>query len=448
MSIDNVAGRVAEVYSKTLKELTELVAIPSISASSFDQSALVDSANWIAEKTRKLGLETEVIQLTTADGKVGRPAILAARNADPGKPTVLLYAHHDVQPVGELSLWDQADPFKAEERDGRLFGRGAADDKAGVMLHLAAIEAAQPGVGIVLFIEGEEEVGSPTFVDFLEAYRERLAADVIIVADSNNWKVGIPSLTTSLRGVVQVSATVSVLDHALHSGAYSGPILDAPTIACRLVSTLHDENGEVTVGGLLAYDNAQVDYPEADLRRDMGMLDGVQLTGTGSLTSRLWTKPTVTLIAMDMTPTAKASNTLLPSCKFVLSLRVAPGQDSREAGAALVKHLEENVPFGAHLDVQINECGPGFEAGAQTEVTKLAKWALREAWGTDSVDIGVGGSIPFISELAKVFPAAEILVTGVEDPDTRAHSANESLELSDWKNAIVAEALLLSRLGE
>lgn len=448
MSYENITGRVAEIYPKTLKELTELVAIPSISASSFDQSTLAESANWIAQKARGLGLDTEVIQLRTAEGNVGRPAILASRKAQPGKPTVLLYAHHDVQPVGDLSLWDQADPFVAEERNGRLFGRGAADDKAGVMLHLAAIEAADPGVGIVLFVEGEEEVGSPTFVDFLNTYRERLAADVIVVADSNNWKVGIPSLTTSLRGVVQVGVTVSVLDHALHSGAYSGPTLDAPTVACRLISTLHNDQGEVAVDGLLAYDDAQVDYPEADLRRDMGMLDGVELTGTGSLTSRLWTKPTISLIAMDITATEKASNTLIPSCKFVLSLRVAPGQDSREAGEALLAHLRSHVPFGAHLDAQINECGPGFEVKEPTAVTKIAKWALTQAWGTESVDIGIGGSIPFISELAKVFPEADILVTGVEDPDTRAHSANESLELSDWKNAITAEALLLTKLGE
>lgn len=447
MSIENIAGRVADIYPKALSELKELVAIPSVSASSFDQSTLLESAQWIADKAKALGLTSEVIQLRTKDGKLGRPAVLASRKSAPGKPTVLLYAHHDVQPVGDLSLWEQTDPFQAEERDGRLFGRGAADDKAGVMLHLAAIEAADPGVGIVLFVEGEEEVGSPTFVDFLNSYQDRLASDVIVVADSNNWKVGVPSLTTSLRGVVQVTAKVSVLDHALHSGAYSGPTLDAPTIACKLISTLHDGNGEVAVKDLLAYDNAEVDYPEAELRKDMGMLDGVELVGTGSLTSRLWTKPTITLIAMDITATEKASNTLLPECKFMLSLRVAPGQDPREAGEALLAHLRENVPFGAHLEAEITECGPGFEAGAQTEVTKLAKWALSEAWGTESVDIGVGGSIPFISELAKIFPAADILVTGVEDPDTRAHSANESLELTDWKNAIVAEALLLTKLG-
>ncbi|MDR6938882.1 M20/M25/M40 family metallo-hydrolase [Arcanobacterium hippocoleae] len=447
MSIENIAGQVAEIYPKALQELIELVAIPSISASSFDQSTLEKSAQWICGKAQKLGLESEVIQIQTADGKVGRPAVLATRQAKAGKPTVLLYAHHDVQPVGELDLWEQSDPFAAVERDGRLFGRGAADDKAGVMLHLAAIEAADPEVGIVLFVEGEEEVGSPTFVEFLETYKERLAADVIVVADSNNWKVGTPSLTTSLRGVVQVGVSVAVLDHALHSGAYSGPTLDAPTIACRLISTLHNECGEVAVAGLLSYDDAQVDYPEADLRKDMGMLDGVELTGTGSLTSRLWTKPTITLIAMDITPTAKASNTLLPKCDFVLSLRVAPGQDPAAAGAALVQHLQENVPFGARIEVAVNECGPGFEAKAETEVTQIAKWALREAWGRDSVDIGVGGSIPFISTLAEVFPQADILVTGVEDPDTRAHSANESLELADWKNAILAEALLLTKLG-
>ncbi len=442
-----IAQRVADNFAHTKAELKEFVQIPSVSADAFDQKYLTESANWVAKRATALGLETEIINLQTADGKVGRPAILAHRLAEPGKPTVLLYAHHDVQPEGDLSLW-HTPPYEATEINGRLYGRGTADDKAGVVLHLAAIAAADPGVGITLFVEGEEEIGSPTFQDFLQTYKSRLAADVIIVADSNNWKVGVPALTTTLRGVVQLDVEVAVLDHALHSGMYSGPVLDAVTIASRLIATLHDEQGNIAVPGLLQEDKTVVDYPEADLRKDMGILPGVQLTGSGSLTSRLWTKPTVCVIGMDITSTEKAANSLIPQVKFTLSLRVAPAQNSQEAADALVAHLENNVPFGAQIKVSVNECGPGFAGDTDSEVANLAKTALAEAFGVEPVEIGVGGSIPFIADLAEVFPQATILVTGVEDPDTRAHSANESLDLGDWQKAITAQALLLSRLGQ
>lgn len=442
-----ISSRVDDAMPAILDELKEFVAIASISASSFDQNTLKESAAWIASRVEKLGLDTEVIQIETEDGLVGRPAILASRPAEPGKPTVLLYAHHDVQPVGELSEWD-SEPFVAVERDGRLYGRGTADDKAGVLVHLAAIEAAEPGVGIRLFIEGEEEVGSPTFVAFLEKYRERLEADVIVVADSSNWKVGVPALTTSLRGVVQLEVSIKVLDHALHSGFFGGPVLDAVVVASRLISTLHDDAGNVAVAGLLQEDSTQVDYPEDDFRRDAGVLDGVQLAGSGSFTSRLWTKPAISVIGMDVTPVAISSNTIIPSVDLAISMRVAPGQDSREAAELLAQHLRDHVPFGAQIEVTIAEAGSAFSAGEDTEATEMARWALKEAWGVDPVDIGQGGSIPFIADLAKAFPQAQILVTGIEDPDTRAHSANESLHIEDFRNAIVAQALLMSRLAE
>ncbi|USR80099.1 dipeptidase [Arcanobacterium pinnipediorum] len=448
MDTQKITSRVDNAMPHVLAELKDFVAIPSISASAFDQSTMDTSAQWIAQRVKDLGLETEVIKLHTPSGLVGRPAILASRPSQPGKPTILLYAHHDVQPVGEESEWD-SQPFVAVEKDGRLYGRGTADDKAGVLVHLAAIEAADPGVGIRLFIEGEEEIGSPTFSDFLTEYREKLEADVIVVADSSNWSVGKPSLTTSLRGVVRLDVKVSVLDHALHSGFFGGPVLDAVVVASRLIATLHDEDGNVAVAGLVQDDSTDVDYPEADFRRDAGLLDGIELAGSGSITSRLWTKPAISVIGMDITPVDVASNTIIPSVDMLISMRVAPGQDSMEAGEMLAQHLRDHVPFGAHIEVLVAEAGSAFLARESSQVTDIARWALKEAWdGTDPVDIGQGGSIPFIADLAEMFPQAQILVTGIEDPDTRAHSANESLHLGDFRNAIVAEALLLSRLGE
>lgn len=445
--MNEIAKRIDDKMDDYISALTEFVAIPSVSQDSFDQSHMRDSAEWVAQKFKALGLTTEVIELE-ANGKKGRPAILASREAEPGRPTILLYGHHDVQPTGERDLWDQDDPFIAVRRGDRLFGRGAADDKAGVLVHIAAIENADPGVGIRVFIEGEEEVGSPTFEDFLHTYKDRLEADVIVVADSGNWKVGVPSLTTSLRGVAQVEVNLEVLDHSLHSGMYGGPILDAVTLMARLISTLHDDEGNVAVDNLVQEDLATVDYPEEDLRQDSGILDGVQFVGSGSLAGRLWTKPAISVIGMDVTPTAIASNTIAAKTKAQISLRVPPAQDPAEAAQALVDHLVSHAPFGAHVTVDILEAGPGFIAGDNTPVQELAREALAQAFGHESVDIGLGGSIPFISTLKAEFPQADILVTGVEDPDTRAHSANESLHLGDWRNAIVAEALLLSRLGK
>lgn len=442
-----IKNRVTANFPNTIADLKELVAIQSVSSLPSHEPQMDQSANWIAARARALGLDTQIIQLQTAENGTGRPAILATRPAAPGKRTVLLYAHHDVQPTGDIALWD-TEPFVAEVKGDRIYGRGAADDKAGVLLHLAAIAAAEPGAGIVLFIEGEEEVGSPTFVDFLHKYQDQLAADLIVVADSNNWEVGTPSLTTSLRGVATLEVELRVLDHALHSGMYGGPVLDSVTLAARLIATLHDESGDVAVAGLAGSDQTDVDYAETQLRTDAGVLPGVELAGTGSLTSRIWTKPAISVIAMDATSIEQAANTISAHTKFVLSLRVSPEQDTASAAAALRDHLLANAPFGAEVTVDIVETGPGFTAGQDTELTKLGRAALAAAWGKEPVDIGVGGSIPFISDLAEVFPESTILVTGVEDPDTRAHSANESLHLGDWQNAIVAEALLLSELAK
>lgn len=442
-----IKNRVTANFPNTIADLKELVAIQSVSSLPSHEPQMDQSANWIAARARALGLDTQIIQLQTAENGTGRPAILATRPAAPGKRTVLLYAHHDVQPTGDIALWD-TEPFVAEVKGDRIYGRGAADDKAGVLLHLAAIAAAEPGAGIVLFIEGEEEVGSPTFVDFLHKYQDQLAADLIVVADSNNWEVGTPSLTTSLRGVATLEVELRVLDHALHSGMYGGSVLDSVTLAARLIATLHDESGDVAVAGLAGSDQTDVDYAETQLRTDAGVLPGVELAGTGSLTSRIWTKPAISVIAMDATSIEQAANTISAHTKFVLSLRVSPEQDTASAAAALRDHLLANAPFGAEVTVDIVETGPGFTAGQDTELTKLGRAALAAAWGKEPVDIGVGGSIPFISDLAEVFPESTILVTGVEDPDTRAHSANESLHLGDWQNAIVAEALLLSELAK
>ncbi|WP_411373351.1 dipeptidase [Arthrobacter sp. MPF02] len=440
-------------FASTVGTLKDLVAVPGIAWPSFDRTPLERSAEAVADVLRAAGVDgVQILQSRKADGTPGGPAVVARRPASEGKPTVLLYAHHDVQPPGDEGLWN-TDPFTAVERDGRLYGRGAADDKAGIMAHVAAYAAVAEvlgnnlGLGVTFFFEGEEEAGSPTFRPFLEANRELLRADVIVVADSSNWKVGIPALTTSLRGLVDGVIEVQVLEHAVHSGMYGGAVLDAPTLLSRLIATFHDEQGNVAIPDLVATDNVAVDLPEADYRADASVLDGVRLAGSGSIASRLWTKPALSIIGFDAPAVDVASNTLLPRARAKFSLRLAPGQDPTAAMDAVRRHVEANAPFGARVVFTPGESGNPFQTDTSSEAARIAMWALGEAWGIPAVETGIGGSIPFIADLVELYPGAQILVTGVEDPDSRAHSANESLHLGDFRKAILAEALMLARLN-
>ncbi|MDQ0756382.1 dipeptidase [Arthrobacter sp. B3I4] len=453
--IDTAALRqaVTEAFDATVEQLKELVAIPGIAWPSFDPAPLNASAEAVAGLVRASGFEdVRILRCDKEDGTAGGPAVVARRPAAAGKPTILLYAHHDVQPTGDLSLWE-TEPFTAVERDGRLYGRGAADDKAGILAHVAAYTAVSRvlgddlGLGVTFFFEGEEEAGSPTFRAFLEAHQELLRSDVIVVADSSNWKVGIPALTTSLRGLVDGTIEVKVLDHAVHSGMFGGPVLDAPTLLSRLIATLHDDEGSVAVEGLVSRDDATVDLTEEEYRADASVLDGVRLAGTGSIASRMWTKPALSIIGFDAPAVDVASNTLLPRARAKFSLRLAPGQDPAEAMEAVRRHVERHAPFGAQVVFTPGESGNAFSTDTSSAAARTMMWALGEAWGVPAVETGIGGSIPFIADLTELYPDVQILVTGVEDPDSRAHSANESLHLADFRNAIIAEALLLARLN-
>jgi acetylornithine deacetylase/succinyl-diaminopimelate desuccinylase-like protein len=378
----------------------------------------------------------------------GAPAVIAHHPAPPGAPTVLLYAHHDVQPEGDRAQW-HSPPFEPTERDGRLYGRGTADDKAGIATHLAAFRAhgGNPPVGVTVFVEGEEESGSPSLGAMLAAHRDELAADVIVIADSDNWSPDLPSLTVSLRGLADCVVEVATLDHGLHSGMWGGVAPDAVTALVRLLASLHDDDGNVAVEGLHEASAADVDFPAERVRRDAGLLDGVREIGSGTVVQRLWAKPAITVIGIDTTPIASASNTLIPRARAKVSMRVAPGGDAAEHLAALTRHLEQHAPWGATVTVTAGDVGQPYAIDANGPVYDAARAAFRQAWGADAIDAGVGGSIPFIAEFAKAYPEAKILVTGVEDPDTQAHSINESLHLGVLERAATAEALLLESLG-
>ncbi|MDQ4007939.1 MAG: dipeptidase [Actinomycetota bacterium] len=426
-------------------DLEDLVRIPSVSADPSRHEDVRRSAAATADLLTGAGFPD--VQVVSADG--GQPAVVARRPAPDGAPTVLLYAHHDVQPTGSRADWS-SEPFEPTERDGRLYARGAADDKAGIAAHLAAIRAhdGEPPVGVTVFVEGEEEVGSPTLASFLEGHRDLLAADVIVIADSANWDIGVPSLTTSLRGLADCVVEVRTLEHALHSGMYGGAAPDALTALCRLLATLHDDAGDVAVSGLASGPAADLDYPTQRFRAEAGLVDGVEPVGTGSLAERLWTRPALTVLGIDAPRVAESSNTLQPLARAKVSLRVAPGDEAEKALDALARHLEGHVPWGAQVTVHRGETGQPFAVDAAGPAYDAARAAFREAWdGTEPVDMGVGGSIPFIAAFAEAYPEAAILVTGVEDPDTRAHGADESLHLGEFARVCLAEALLLQRLA-
>jgi len=456
---DAVRDAVAAGFPAAVADLSRLVRIPSVSWDAFDPAHVVASAEAVAELLRGTGVFESVRIFRSevaAGGKDGQPAVLATRKARGGRPTVLLYAHHDVQPPGRDEDWESP-PFEPTIRGDRLYGRGAADDKAGVVAHIAAIralvEAAGPDLelGLAVFIEGEEEFGSRSFKNFLLDHREELAADVIVVADSDNWDERTPALTTALRGNVTFKLTVRTLEHASHSGMFGGAVPDAMLAAVALLATLHDAEGAVAVPRLTSRDAGPghaepPGYDEARLEEEAALLEGVRPIGRGSILSRLWWQPAITVTGIDAPTVANASNTLVPEVTVRVSVRVAPGQRAAEAFEAVERHLRERAPFGARLSIHDVDLGDPFLVDTGGWAVAEAKAALRDAWGAETVEMGIGGSIPFIADLVEVFPRAQILITGVEDPDSRAHSPNESLHLGVFRRAILGEALLLSRL--
>jgi acetylornithine deacetylase/succinyl-diaminopimelate desuccinylase-like protein len=450
----SVRDSVAAGIPTALADLGSLVRIPSIAWPAFDQSALQRSAEAVAALAESTGV-FEHVEVTRSripgTDEFGQPAVLATRAARDGRPTVLLYAHHDVQPTGDEELWDTP-PFEPTVRDGRLYGRGAADDKAGVMVHIAALRALHEiagddlALGVALFVEGEEEYGSRSFGQFLEDNAEALRSDVIVVADSGNLDDRTPALTVSLRGNARFTLTVRTLEHASHSGMFGGAVPDAFMATIKLLSTLWHDDGAVAVAGLEERDAETPDYDEAMLRHEAGLPDGVTPVGRGSILGRIWNKPSITVIGIDATSLEAASNTLAPEISVVISARVAPGQRAEEAYAALEAHLRAHAPFGAQLTFSDVDCGDPFLVDTSGWAVELARTALSEGYGVESVDAGIGGSIPFIADLVEQFPGAQILVTGVEDPHTRAHSPNESLHLDTFRNAVLSEALLLEKI--
>ncbi len=444
----------------TRDHLEDLVRIRSISALEDHAGEVARSAAATATLLADAGLEdVEVLEL---EGM--QPAVTGSwLHAGPDAPTVLLYAHHDVQPVGTAGRWS-SEPFTPTERDGRLYARGAADDKAGILAHVSAIRAwlgtrGSLPVNVKVIVEGEEEIGSPNLTALLEAHAERLQSDVIVLADLPNHDVGWPSLTYALRGMADCTVRVATLQQPVHSGMWGGVVPDALTAMVRLLATLHDDDGEVAVPGFIAdvrplpeEERARFEALGADedkLRQDIQLRDGVALTGDPgrSIYERLWMRPTITPTGMDVTPVAQASNTLLSEVTAKLSCRLAPGQDPERAMHALADHLREHAPFDAEVEVTLGERAPAWLTDPAGPAWEAAVTAMTNAYGRAPAAVGCGGSIPFVGPFSDAFGGAPCLLVGVEDPRSNAHGEDESVHLEDLTSACLAEALLFAELG-
>lgn len=409
--------------------------LPNVQASAEATAEILDRSGYAA------------VRLMEIDG--AHSAVFAMCDAPTGAPTVLLYAHHDVQPPGASGVWDSP-PFEPTERNGRLYGRGTADDKAGIVVHAAAIRAfdAKPPVRVKVFIEGEEEAGSPNLGRFLERYADDLRSDVIVLADNANWRIGVPGITTSLRGLIDCTVEVRVLDHAVHSGEFGGPVVDALGSLARLLATLHDDDGNVAVQGLMSDPDPTVEMTEGEYRAGVGTRPGVRLVGDGPIAARLWSRPAISVLGIDAPPVDEASNQIVPSARAMISVRLAPSDDPARAMRSLSSHLRSHARWGAEVRVAegLGRKVPGATIDATGPAFDAVRTALSHAWGTEPVDIGGGGGIPFVTAFREAFPEASLLLTGVADPDSHLHSENESVDLRELERACLAEALLLSLL--
>jgi acetylornithine deacetylase/succinyl-diaminopimelate desuccinylase-like protein len=439
----DITARLDACVPQARADLADLVAIASISSMPEHGVDVVASATWIIGKLKEIGAHDAYI---VREG--GQPAVIAHFPAPVGQPTICLYSHHDVQPTGDKAGWT-TQPFTATERDGRLYGRGCADDKGGVTAHLLALRAwdGKPPIGVTLFLEGEEEVGSPSVEAIIERHHDALLADAYLILDAGNWEVGRPAFTSTLRGVVDCVVTVRTLKYGVHSGEFGGVVPDALTALCRLLATLHDERGNVAVAGIKTTPAPDLVRPLDRLEVESGKLPGTSWIGDGSVVQRLWNSPAISVIALDTTRIADASNTLIPAASAKVSLRVPPDNDAARALEALKEHLLTHAPWGAEVTVTDGSVGQPSLATLEGPVYDAMVASVREAWGVDPVQSGEGGSIPLVADLEHAFPGAAVLCTAVGDPSSRQHGLDESLDLGDWRNAALVEALLMGRLA-
>ncbi|WP_405362554.1 dipeptidase [Kitasatospora sp. NBC_00085] len=446
-----LADAVRSLMDRARTDLAELVAFPSVAdPRQFPVEECEKAARWVADAFAAEGL-TNVQLLDTPDGT---QSVYAELPGPAGAPTVLLYSHYDVQPPLDESAW-LSPAFELTERDGRWYGRGAADCKGNILMHLTALRAlrevygdAYP-VGLKIIVEGSEEQGTGGLERYAEAHPALLAADAIVIGDTGNFAAGLPTVTASLRGMTVVEVAITTLAGNLHSGAFGGAAPDALQALVKVLASLHDEHGDVAVAGLVSDQTwSGVQYADEQFRADAKVLDGVALTGTGTVADRLWARPSVTVLGIDAPPVIGATSSVQAAAKALVSLRVPPGTDTAAAQDALVAHLEAQVPFGAQIRIERQGNGAPFSADTSGPAYEAMGEAMAEAFGTAMVASGEGGSIPLCNTLRSLYPQAEIVLIGVEEPTTQIHAVNESVDPLELERMALTEALFLRRYAE
>jgi acetylornithine deacetylase/succinyl-diaminopimelate desuccinylase-like protein len=440
MHTDDQRAAVAGLMPRLRAELETLVRLPSIAFPGFPAEPVRETAEAVADLLRAAGL----LEVRLLDIEGAPPAVFAARPAQPGAPTALLYAHYDVQPAGDESLWTSP-PFEPTERAGRLYGRGAADDKSGIVMHIGALNALGPDcpVGIKVLIEGYEEVSGRGIEAFVTANPDVLAADVIVIADVGNYGIGVPTLTTSLRGMAALDVEVETLEGAVHSGTFGGPAPDALIALARMIASLHTREGDVAVEGLKSIPHAGSAYHPDAFREDAGLLPGVDLIGTGSIAEHLSARPSINVIGLDAPPTDGARNALVHRAKARVSVRLAPGEAPAEAQAVVAEHLRKVAPWNARVTITPGTLGEGFLARTDGPAYASAVRALEAAFGTAVVHYGAGGSIPLVAAFHEALPDAEVILWGPEEPQCKIHGPDESVDLAELERCTLAEVLFL-----
>jgi cysteinylglycine-S-conjugate dipeptidase len=422
-------------------DLEALVRIPSISVPGRVDQPLLDAFEMTSRLFADAGVTVDRLDLPDT-----APVVTGAIPAPPGAPTVLLYSHYDVVPPGDETLWSSP-PFEPTERDGALVARGVADTKSNILAHVGALRAwdGRPPVGVKVCIEGYEEIGSGALTAYPPTDPERFQADALVIGDMGSMRPGVPTLTTALRGMANVTVEVRTLESGKHSGQYGGAAPDALLAVLRALASLHDADGDVAVAGLRRNEWEGEQQPEEDFRALGTVLDGVPLIGTGGLGSRVWSGPAITVIGIDVPSVDGAVNAVSPYARAVLNVRVHPEQDAADAQDAVMHHLREQRPFGIELDVQPGPTGNGFAAATEGPAYGAARAAWSAAWGRDVMLAGSGGSIPIVSALAQALPDAEALLVGTTDGFANIHGPDERLLLSEFENATAAEADFFGR---
>ena len=408
-----------------IKLLSEMVEIKSISSDKNHRDDVDASAQFVQNLFADLGLNTQVIKVAG-----GMPAVVAHTEIDPSKKTVLLYAHHDVQPVGDLSMWN-TEPFNPVLKEGRLYGRGSGDNKAGVVVHYNVVKKLLEDlpVNIRIFIEGEEEIGSPTMSDFIEQNREALEADVIVIADSANVKIGVPTITTTLRGLVDGFVEVNQPMRPVHSGMGGGIVPDAFMVLSKIIASFHDDKGNLQIEGLTPTDMNVEELDESYTKKMLGS-EEINLFDAESISKRLWLEPALDVLAIDAPPVKEAVNLVIPKATAKISLRLPPTEDPEHAMKMLEEHVMNNIPWNASVKFIPNSKGSGVVADPNKPFTTELVNSFNSIWENETAYIGVGGSIPFANDFVREFPNAELVLVGAADEELgNAHAPNESVQI-------------------